>query len=301
MVVVTLSCGQCGAALAFSGVRTEICPFCTSPNFVERHARAPQPDPQFVVAFAGDAAWARARLERWLGARLWFADAALRDARVEDIRGVYLPAYLYSAVAHTDYTAQIGERYTESETYETNDEQGIPLTKTRTVTRTEYRSLSGRHVDYVHDVVVSASAGLPQAELAKALPFDLRHLRRFTPAVVSGWIHEEFSQDADACQRLSRAEAIDQVGLRLREFLPGDSYNDLEWSTIVQWESFDPVLVPVFVLAVRYRADRPPLRIVINGQTGAIAGGAPFGWWKLAFALSVLAMVIAAIAWWVHR
>ena len=43
-----------------------------------------------------------------------FADSALKKATVEDMRGVYLPAYLYSAVARTDYTSQIGEHYTEN-------------------------------------------------------------------------------------------------------------------------------------------------------------------------------------------
>lgn len=297
----TLSCGQCGAALAFEGVRTEICPFCASPNFVERPPGRHQPDPQFVVTFAGDATWARRRLDRWIGARLWFADPALRHARVEDLRGVYLPAYLYSAVAHTDYTAQIGEHYTETETYTTKDEHGNAKIATRTVTRTEYRPLAGRHVGYISDVLVSASGGLAHDELASVEPFDLRHLRRFSPRLVSGWIHEEFSRDADTCQRVSRAKAIDDVGLTLRRFMPGDSFSDLEWCTIVEWESFDPVLVPLWVFAVRYREDRPPLRVVINGQTGKVGGTVPLAWWKLALAVGALAAIVAAIVWMTQR
>src|SRR5260370_397199 len=82
------------------------------------------------------------------------------------------------------------------------------------------------------------------------------------------------------CRRASREEAVDEVGLRLRRFMPGDSHSDLSWRTQVAWESLAPVLVPVWVLAVRYRDDRPPLRVVINGQTGAIAGKVPLVWWK---------------------
>ena len=59
--------------------------------------------------------------------------------------------------------------------------------------------------------------------------------------------------------------------------------------------TYDSVLVPVWVLAVRYRDDRRPLRVVINGQTGAIAGKVPLAWWKVALALAVLAGVVAAI------
>jgi hypothetical protein len=292
----TFSCGQCGASLRFAGVRTETCPYCASANFVERPPAAHQPRPELVVAFTGDAAVARRRLDLWLGSRTWFADARIKRARVEDLRGVYLPAYLYSAVAHTDYTASIGEHYLETETDETTDAEGRKQTQTRNVTRTEYRPLAGRHLGYVTDVVVSASAGLGHAELQAIEPFDFLQLRRYTPAVITGWIAEEFSRDPDDCRRASRGEAIDEVGLRLRRFMPGDSHCDLAWRTTVAWESLAPILVPVWVLAVRYRDDRPPLRVVINGQTGAIAGKVPLAWWKIALAVVVAAAVAAAIA-----
>jgi hypothetical protein len=294
----TFACGQCGASLAFAGVRTETCPYCASPNFVERPASPNQPRPDLVIAFTGDAAVARRKLDVWLGSRTWFADARIKRARVEDLRGVYLPAYLYSAVANTEYTASIGEHYTETETYETTDSQGKKRREPRTVTRTEYRPLAGHHVGYVTDVIVSASAGLSHAELGAVEPYDMLQLRRYSPALVAGWIAEEFSRSADDCRRQSRSEAVDEVGARLRSFMPGDSHSDLSWRTTVQWETLDPVLVPVWVLAVRYRDDKPPLRVVINGQTGAIAGKVPLAWWKIAIAVALLIAVIAAIAIW---
>jgi hypothetical protein len=296
----TFACGRCGASLLFAGVRTETCPYCASPNFVERPPAANQPRPELVVAFTGDAAVARRKLTHWLGSRTWFADARIKRARVEDLRGVYLPAYLYSAVAHSEYTASIGEHYTETETYETKDKDGNKKTETRTVTRTEYRPLAGHHVGYITDVIVSASAGLANDELQAIQPYDLVHLRRYTPAVVSGWIAEEFSRDADDCRRMSRGEALDEIGLRLRRFMPGDSHSDLVWGTTVQWETLDPILVPVWVLALRYRDDRPTLRVVINGQTGAVAGKVPLAWWKVTLAILLAAALIAAIIALVH-
>jgi hypothetical protein len=297
----TFACGNCGAMLAFDGVRTETCPYCASPNFVERPASAGRPDPQFVVAFVGDAAVARRALDRWLGSRTMFADSALRGARVEDLRGIYVPAYLYSAVASTEYTAQIGENYQETETYTTTDSEGHTKTETRTVTRTEYRSLSGRHVGYVSDVVVSASAGLTNAELARVEPFDLKQMRRFTPALVSGWIAEEFSRAADACMHASRGEATDHVGNQLRAFMPGDSFSDLAWRTSVSWESLDPILVPVWVFAVRYRAEKAPMRVLINGQTGEITGKVPLAAWKIVLAVLVGLGAIAAAIYFATR
>jgi hypothetical protein len=289
------TCGQCGAGLSFAGVRTQTCPYCASPNVVERPPAAHQPEPGLIVAFAGDAELARRQIARWLGSRTWFADARIKHARVEDLRGVYVPAYLYSAVAHTDYSASIGEHYAETETYQTTDAQGKPETRTRSVTRTEYRPLVGRHVGYITDVLVSASTGLDHADLQAIEPYNYLHLRRYSPAVVAGWIAEEFSRDPDDCRRASRREAIDDIGMRLRRYMPGDSHSDLTWRTRVGWESLDPILVPIWVLAIRYRADRPLLRVVINGQTGAIAGAVPLAWWKIAIAAIVATAVIAGV------
>ena len=289
-------CGQCGAALAFHRVRTEVCPYCASPSFLERPASSDQPDPAFCLAFTGDAAWAKTRLQRWIGRRMIVADPALRRAEVEEIRGVYLPAYLYSAVARTDYTASIGEHYKETETYQKKHPDGTTTTETREVTRTEYRPLSGQHLGYITDVVVSASVGLDHPTFARLQPFELRQLRRYSPALVSGWIEEEFSRRADECMRVSREEAIDAVGDQLRAFMPGDGHADLHWHTRVEWESLDPVLVPVWVFAVRYRGDRPPMRVVINGQTGAVAGKVPLSWWKITLlALAAAAVVLAIV------
>jgi hypothetical protein len=292
--VVTFACEQCGASLAFAGVHTQTCPYCASPSFVERPAAASRPRPALMIAFSCDAEAAGGALARWLGSRSWFADARVKRALVEDLRGVYVPAYLYSAVAHTDYTASIGEHYTQTETHEVTDARGHKRSETRKVTRTEYRPLAGRHVGYITDVMVSAS-GLTDAELHAIEPFDLLQLRRYAPPLVSGWIAEEIARGADDCRRAARDDAIEEVGIRLRRFMPGDSHADLTWRTTVHWESLEPILVPVWVIAVRYRADRPPLRVVINGQTGAVAGKVPLTAWKVALGLGVTALVIAAV------
>jgi hypothetical protein len=300
----TLACGNCGAALSFQAAsratRTATCPYCACPSFVERPAVDGRPDPAFVLAFARDAARARADLTAFLHSRRWFADGALAHATVDDLRGVYLPAYVYSAVATTHYTATIGEHYTESETYETTDAHGKKKTETRTVTRTEHHPLSGTHVGYVTDVVVSASAGVASGELQRVEPFDLAQLRRYAPPLISGWLAEEFSRDAATCTRESRAEAVDAVGQQLRRFMPGDNYGDLDYRTSVRWESLDPILVPVWVVALRYREGKPPLRVLINGQTGAATGRVPLSVWKVTAAVIAVAAVIAALVYLFH-
>lgn len=289
-----LSCGTCGAALDVGDRRTAACPYCASPSVIERPASPDRPTPTFVLTFAAGQELAKRALGDWTASQSIFADSALKHAKVEDLQGIYVPAYLYSAVARSTYTAQIGENYTETETY--TDSEG--KTQTRTVTRTEYRPLGGVHVGYVTDVVVTASKGLHNAELDAIEPFDLRQLHRYSPALISGWIAEEASRAPAECLALAREEATRLEGARLAAFMPGDSHRDLVYSTMVQWEEMDPVLVPVWVLAVRYRLDRPVLRVVVNGQTGRACGKAPLSPVKIgiAVALAVIALVALFVA-----
>jgi hypothetical protein len=228
----------------------------------------------------------------WVRGR-WFAPSGFRDAEINDTRGVYLPSYLYTASAHTTYNASIGENYTETETYTTTNSEGKTVTRTRTVTKTEWRQLSGSHSEYVSDIFVTASRGIPNAELEAIEPFDLRALHRYTPKVVSGWTAEEPSVLPEECMQTAQQEALAEIGKRLDSFMPGDSHRDLQYQTVLREQNAELTLVPVWVLAVRYAEDKPIVRLLVNGQTGQLFGKRPISWVKVvAFVLVILAIVV---------
>ena len=266
----TVQCGECGAALVLGQYRTAVCPYCASPSVVERPAAPGRPDPVFVVPFTVTQERARELVRAWSRRRRWF-HRSLEGAAVDDIAGVYVPAGLYSAVTSSTYTAEIGENYTVTETY-TTTVNGKTVTRTRTRTVTEWRDLAGTHAAYATDLVVTASRGLPNDELERIEPFDLRALRRYSPALVSGWLVEEASLALSDCGQLARAEAARLEEARLRRFMPGDSFRDLRFDLQLHQETLDPILVPVWVLAVRPAADAPAMRVVANGQSGEVWG-----------------------------
>jgi hypothetical protein len=211
---------------------------------------------------------------------------------------VYVPAGLYSAVTSSTYTAEIGENYTVTETY-TTTVNGKTVTRTRTRIETEWRDLAGTHAAYATDLIVTASRGLPNDELERIEPFDLRALRRYSAALVSGWLVEEASLDLSECARLARAEAARVEEERLQRFMPGDRYRDLRFDLQLQNETIDPVLVPVWVLAVRPAPDAPAVRVVANGQSGEVWGPERVSPVKVALwiaaALVALAIIIIAV------
>ncbi len=261
---VEVSCRSCGAGILFEPLeRTSRCPYCDSPSVVDRPETADRPDPVFGLGFAVARDEAARRMRRWIRARR-MAPFGLKDKAAEKVKGVYLPTYLYSATAHTTYSASIAEHY-----------------KKDRERKTEYRDLDGGHAAYVADILVTASRGIPNDEIEGIEPFDLGALVRYTPALVSGWISEEPSRTPDECQDLARREATARVDRLLRGFLPGDGVRDLRHRTGLEDESIDLTLVPVWVFAIRYDDEKPPIRVLVNGQTGKVFGKVPVSWAKI--------------------
>lgn len=286
-----ISCQSCGATISLEPhLRTATCPFCASPSIVERPPLPDRPSPTFVIGFAIDHERAVAAVRRWVAGSHAFARSDFKRAVPELTRGVYLPAYLYGAVANSDYSASIGENYTETETYTTTGADGKTVTRTRTVTRTEWRPLSGRHTCYMIDVIVTASRGVGNDALQEIEPFDLRALRRYAPSFISGWIAEEPSRGRQECLQYANQESLQNVGRMLNGFMPGDSFSNLQYQTRLSQEVIELVLLPVWTFALRYADDRPPLQILVNGQTGRVGGKVPVS------AVKVTAAVLVALA-----
>jgi DNA-directed RNA polymerase subunit RPC12/RpoP len=281
---VEVSCRSCGATLLFEETERSVrCPYCDSPSVVDRPATPDRPDPVFALGFRVSRADATARMRRWIRSRR-MAPFGLKKKTAENVRGVYLPTYLYSASAHTTYSASIAEKYRDADRQK----------------KTEHRSLDGRHATYVADILVTASRGIPNDEVEGIEPFDLGALRLYTPAIVSGWMAEEPSLTRDECRGLARGEAHIRVGQLLRGFLPGDGVRSLRHQTALRDEATDLTLVPVWVFAIRYHEEKPPIRVLVNGQTGRAFGKVPFSWAKLGLlALGALAFVglLRLIAW----
>ncbi|XXT62922.1 hypothetical protein WMF28_17190 [Sorangium sp. So ce590] len=290
-----LECETCGASLRIEAdQRTAACPYCASPAVVERAPSNDRPLPHFVLGFTMTRESAQGAVTAWLGKRSLFVQSSVKRGTIDAIRGVYTPAYLYSAMAQTRYAAQIGENYQETETYTTTDDKGNSVTRTRVVTRTEHRHLEGQHATYVMDVLVVASRAVQNAELEAIEPFDLRTMRRYTPAVLSGWIAEEPTMTQPECYALARREALEKIGRDLAGFMPGDSHHGLTHETRLDHETLELLYVPLWVLAIRHDPREPPFRVLINGQTGAIHGKAPLSWVKIVLAVLLVILLIAA-------
>ena len=284
-----ISCESCGAEILIEPLmRTAQCPYCDSPSVIDRPASGDRPDPVFAIGFKVDRAEATRAIRKRIRGN-WLTPRAFKRARVDHLQGVYMPAYLWSAASDSVYSAVVGEVY-----YTTTFD--VRSKKTRRERKIEFHELRGEHAAYISDVVVSASRGLPNAEIEAIEPFDLAELRRYSPALVSGWISEEPSLTMEECRRLARTEAESKLEGELRGFMPGDTLQRLKVHTRFRSESVDLVLLPVWVFALRHHPSKQPLRYLVNGQTGDVHGAVPVSWAKIAAIAAAVAGLIGLIA-----
>ena len=288
----TIECEACRAVLTLPGAeRAQDCPYCASPNVVASHGTGEAP--LFCIPHAEGEVLARRSLAAWQKGLGFFRHPGVRRAKLEQFRGVYLPAVLYSAVARTEYSASIAEEYyvTKTRTVTVN---GKTQTRTERVKEHEWVPLSGRFDSYATDIIVSASAGVPNAELEAIEPFDLRGLRRYAPGLVAGWAVEAPTRTTHACISLARGEFTNSIGGVLSRFMPGDTHSDLQHSSTVEQESAEALLVPLWVLALKYDEKKPALRVLVNGQTGKTWAKVPWSWPRILITVGVVLALIAA-------
>jgi hypothetical protein len=111
---------------------------------------------------------------------------------------------------------------------------------------------------------------------------------------VAGWAVEAPTRTTHACISLARGEFTSAIGGRLGPFMPGDTHRGLEHSSTVEQESAEPLLVPLWVLALKYDEKKPALRVLVNGQTGKTWAKVPWSWPRILITVGIVLGLIAA-------
>lgn len=286
----TARCSNCGASEAIPATTSATrCAFCTNPLVVDTTQATRVPSDN-VVPFRVDKKGAEAAFAQWL-AGLWFRPSDLRTAaRLDHIRGVYIPSWVFSAQVHSDWQAEAGYHYYE---WETVMVEGKP--QQRQVQKTRWERAWGVHDFAYLDIVVEASKGLTEDELRSLEPFDLANpMVGYQDDYLAGFEAECLSSSAVEAFRHGHARIEGMERSACAQLVPGDTHRSLQ----VRTQSFNvtaaSTLVPVYVAAYVYA--ETVYRLLVNGQTAKVSGKAPWSWVKITAAILAVVVVIAIIA-----
>lgn len=284
------SCPNCGAVVEFQGAsHARECPFCATPVVVDtgthRHIK-----PQAVLPFAITEPQAREALTKWLGS-LWFAPNGLLEytRKGRSMAGIYVPFWTFDAATASRYTGQRGVYYYETRTVTVNV-NGRSERRQEQVRKTRWHAVSGHVARDFDDMLVMASASLPDWMGNELTPWDLSRLEPYSPEFLAGFQAEGYTVALADGHAKARARMERIIDGDVRRDIGGDEQRVDHIKTRYDDETFKHVLLPIWTAAYKYSGKS--YRFVVNGQTGEVQGERPYSWWKIGFAVLAVALVV---------
>jgi hypothetical protein len=263
------TCNGCGASMSYdASAQTLRCPFCGSDG-LEQRADAKMLHPERVVRFAIEQAQAESAMRQWLGKGFWRPGDLATTAAIDKLTRVFVPYWVFAATTHTYWTADTSQ--------------------TPRGASASWYPISGEHSGSYSNVLIGASNALTPAETSALCPFDLSQGVVPERVDLGNVVYEQFVVQRKYARPQAQAglEALEQAACR--QYVPGNARN-IHVNVKLEGVSSQPVLLPVYVMAYRYK-DRL-FRFLVNGQTGAATGQAPFSYRKLFAIIGITAAVL---------
>lgn len=242
------------------------CPFCGSTAMSKLESRRSiQCD--FVVPRLLESAKASEIFRQWLGNGFWRPTDAVRASEIGKISSVYVPFWLFEAYADTKWTA---------------DSSPAPVGCSG-----DWQPLSGQNRARHNEILVGASSILTADEVRAISPFDFKQAVEPNNVDLVNSIVEIFRMPRKHVRPIAKAIIEERERQICTNYVPGRARR-VKVNVRIHGMTGRPVLLPVWILAYRYKKNVH--RVLINGQTGQIAGSAPFSYVKL---FVILAIVLA--------
>ena len=266
------TCRGCGASMSYdASAQTLRCPFCGSEQ-LEKKPDEKEIAPDAVVPFAVSRGQAVATMRNWLGQGFWRPGDLAAEAAVVKMTPIYVPYWAFDAQTHTYWTADSSQ--------------------TPAGARADWFPVSGQHDGEYSGLLVGASAALTPAETNSLCPFDLSGAVVPEKIDLANITTERFTVQRKYARPLAQQGLESLEAKACAQYVPGNSRN-LKVNVRMMNLASRPILVPVWIMAYRYRDQ--VFRFLANGQTGRAAGQAPLSYRKIGAAIAIAVIVLLII------
>ncbi|HZY46151.1 MAG TPA: zinc ribbon domain-containing protein [Anaerolineae bacterium] len=295
----SINCQNCGATTNVQpNVTSTTCPFCGSNQIIEQKPDPNMIQPESVVPFAVDESRANMLFRTWLSKGFFQPGDLKQLGGGQKLRGVYLPFWTFDAHAESDWWAESGTYYYETE-WVTVTRDGKTVREQRQVQKTRWWPSSGHHADNYDDVLVYATKSIDVRILQKVYPYDTAKLLNYKPEFLSGWAAESYQINLADGWNIGKGNINSEEYSKSDRQVPGDTHRNLRVNTSLSNLTYKHVLLPVWVASYRYNSKT--FQFMINGQNGKVQGDKPISWIKVAIVVVIVLAIIGAIVYFVAR
>ncbi len=256
------SCGSCGGEiLATESLGSMKCPFCSN-NVVVKEKFTGKFTPDYIIPFSKTKDDAMKAYKTYVKSKKLVPKVFLDQNHIEEIKGVYVPFWLYSGTENYDAS--------------------FKATKVRTWSDSDYNYTETSHYDVVRAgterferVPVDGSKEMPDDLMESIEPFDQSAMVPFNMGYLAGFLANKYN--------VSSQDDRDRAIKRMANSVIADFRN-----TIVGYATLTPnhencsvsnedtkyALYPVYVLNTNWKDGH--YLFAMNGQTGKFVGNLPF-------------------------
>lgn len=260
-------CENCGARVVTDKETTATsCVYCGSTAIMKNRLQG-EFKPEKIIPFAKEKDAAIGEFYNF-SKKKWFAPKEFCDIKnIEEVKGVYIPFWLYDCDTKGDVTASAKKvkswssgnyRYTKTDYYEL------------------YRSGSMKF----DRIPVDGSTKFDDKIMDSIEPYDYENLVEFSPSYMSGFLAEKYDVNEEASYDRAMTRARNSTIEQFTGTMMGYS------SVIVKRDNINVnktdsayVLLPVWLLNIKYK-DKD-YKFAMNGQTGKMVGNVPMSIGKL--------------------
>lgn len=275
-----IKCSQCGATLQYSpGTEELVCEYCGNTVHIGQVNAGGDCRADYIVPFQIERESAIVMTHGYMMQGVTTPDDLVKEARIEDVKLFYYPAYNITGSYTTHWTASFG--YDRQEQYrEWNSISKKWEMKTKTVTDWSPASgtVSGNfgYVSPATALVASTGFDVPKEAGAAALEVaactPLKNATGFDPHYQIGFTALPYTMSADDawdCHGSSQLETT--IGLKVHQNRQGDRQKDWHWSSKKDFDATKRVYVPVAQVKFEYKGES--YYCYVNGDDMQIVRG----------------------------
>lgn len=290
-----LVCQRCGGVVSVSpDALTFTCPFCGSNKVLSREPMEDVLRPRCLIPFKIDPAECRAITRKWLGSS-WMIPAELRNAAKENATALetyhplYIPYWTFGAICNATWKAQVAK-----ETTEIVYENGAQVMRRKVTWKTE----SGKVQKAFNDLLVPGTTRLNLKALGQVDNYAIADLVLYEPGLLAGMqvqpynlrLEEAWDAGRQVMREETRRACLDHCSSStIRNFTMALDFSEEKWRYI---------LAPIYTSVYHY--GEKTFQILINGQTGLIAGARPVDWekiWLVVAGLLLPGLLLSLFGW----
>ncbi|MCR5254830.1 MAG: hypothetical protein K6D96_02775 [Acetatifactor sp.] len=254
-------CESCsGEVIADETLGATACPYCGNPVVMKGQFQGDL-KPDYVIPFKLDKEAAKRNFREHLVGKKLLPKSFKTEANIEEIKGVYVPFWLFDA------NAKARARFKGTKVRSWSDSR-------YNYTQTKYYSVvRGGSLDFTH-VPVDGSTKMDDALMESLEPFDFKDAVDFQTAYLSGYLADKYDVDEETTVKRANTRIEKSALEAIEKTVTGYATVTCEDSAIrLSNTASKYALYPVWVMTTKWRDNI--YMFAMNGQTGKFVGNLP--------------------------